>query len=124
MNPRRSWLSLMRLLCLLAALAGSPLRQAEAAEDFAHSLGELGQAYSIEEKDGGVGDDLGSTITRASGVAAPADGLAWLALDVMVLGHVPAPCVRGFDRPPRASPRVSGPAGEEGKHAWLQRFRF
>ncbi len=66
MTSRREYSSLMRLLCLLAAVAGSPLRQAEAAEDLAHSLGELGQAYSIEEKDGGVGDDLGSTILRAA----------------------------------------------------------
>ncbi len=114
----------MRLLCLLAALAGSPLRQAEAAEDLAHSLSELGQAYSIEEKDGGVGDDLGSTIVRASDVAAPADGLAWLMLDAIVLEHATSPSRHSLDRPPRASLWACGPTDTAGKHAWLQCFRF
>ena len=41
------------LLCLLAALTGTPLRQAEAADDWLRSL----QAASFEAPDGGVGDD-------------------------------------------------------------------
>ncbi len=124
MAPRVMSRATLRCLSLIAALAGTPLRQADTAEDFAHSLGELGQAYSIEEKDGGVGDDLGSTIIRASEVPAPAAGLGWLTLDVIVLAHVLSPYPGDVDRPPRASPRASSPAGDESKHAWLQSFRF
>jgi hypothetical protein len=52
----------MFLLSLIAALAGTPLREAEAAHDLACSLAELGGGDIIEEVDGGVGDDSGATI--------------------------------------------------------------
>ena len=42
---------------LLAALAGTPLRQAEAADDLSRSLAELVQPAHIESLDGGIGDD-------------------------------------------------------------------
>jgi hypothetical protein len=51
------------LLSLIAALAGTPLREAEAASDLACSLAELGDGDHVEEIDGGVGDDSGATIT-------------------------------------------------------------
>jgi hypothetical protein len=116
--------AMMRLLCLLTALAGSPLRQAEAAEDFAHSLGELGQAYSIEEKDGGVGDDQGSTIIRASTSTASAEAGAWLTVDATSLALAAGPSVRVFDGRSLAIPRGSGPASASKRFAWLQRFLF
>jgi hypothetical protein len=47
----------MFFLCLIAAVAGTPLRQAEAASDFARAFGELGQGNVLETIDGGVGDD-------------------------------------------------------------------
>lgn len=52
----------MALLSLLVALAGTPLRFAEAADDMACSLGEVGGGDVIEVPDGGVGDDSGVTI--------------------------------------------------------------
>jgi hypothetical protein len=73
----------MFLLCLIAALAGTPLRQAEAARDLTRSLAELDGGDLVEEIDGGVGDDSGETILRPSGssgslivlnVPAPEDG--------------------------------------------------
>jgi hypothetical protein len=57
----------MFLLCLIAALAGTPLRQAEAAGDLARSLAELDGGGPVEEIDGGVGDDSGETILRPGG---------------------------------------------------------
>ena len=61
------WRPTMFLLCLIAVLAGTPLRQAEAATDFARSHGEAGHGNVIEIIDGGVGDDSGTTILRAGG---------------------------------------------------------
>jgi hypothetical protein len=53
---------LMFLLSLIAALAGTPLRMAEAAHDFACSVAETGSSDVMEEPDGGVGDDSNATI--------------------------------------------------------------
>jgi hypothetical protein len=47
----------MVLLSLIAALAGTPMRLAEAANDIACSLAELGGGGVVEIPDGGVGDD-------------------------------------------------------------------
>jgi hypothetical protein len=60
------WRLTMFLLCLIAALSGTPLRQAEAADDFARSIGELGQGDVIETIDGGVGDDIEASILKAA----------------------------------------------------------
>ena len=109
------------LLSLLAALSGTPLRQAEAASDLARSLAELLQAADIESPDGGVGDDSGVGTLTAS--------------------HGPAADVLGRDRPLFPAPsRFVGPhTGRRGRlagtglvapsparlrHAWLQVFRF
>jgi len=55
---------LMFLLSLLAALAGTPLRLVEAANDLAFALAELGVDVDsdIEPTDGGIGDDSDATI--------------------------------------------------------------
>jgi prepilin-type processing-associated H-X9-DG protein len=47
----------MLFLSLTAALSGTPLRQAEAASDFARMVGEFWHGDAIETIDGGVGDD-------------------------------------------------------------------
>jgi hypothetical protein len=52
----------MVVVCLVAALSGIPLRQAEAASDFMRSVAELGEEPGIEVVDGGVGDDSGATV--------------------------------------------------------------
>ena len=58
---------LAKLLCLLAALAGTPLRQAEAADDLARALAKLLEPAHIETPDGRVGDDSGvGTLERAN----------------------------------------------------------
>ena len=50
------------LLSLIAVLAGTPLRLAEAAHDLACSLAELDGGEGVEAPDGGIGDDSGATI--------------------------------------------------------------
>jgi hypothetical protein len=52
----------MFLFSLIAALAGTPLRLAEAASDLCSFLAELDGGPEIEVPDGGVGDDSGATL--------------------------------------------------------------
>ena len=59
------WRPTMSLMCLIAALSGTPLRQAEAAHDFSHAIAEVGVGDVVDETDGGVGDDAGDTILKA-----------------------------------------------------------
>src|SRR6516164_4806962 len=59
------WRLTMFLMCLVAALCGTPLRQAEAASDFARSIAEFGQGDVVEPIDGGVGDDQETSILKA-----------------------------------------------------------
>jgi hypothetical protein len=70
----------MVLLSLIAALAGTPMRLAEAADDIACSLAELGGGGVVEIPDGGVGDDPEAAIKTAVGHVtasfADADGLS------------------------------------------------
>src|SRR4051794_11122684 len=54
------------LLCLILAIAGQPLRQAEASGDFARALTHLlTPGGAIEIPDGGVGDDSGVATLKA-----------------------------------------------------------
>jgi hypothetical protein len=110
------------LLSLLAALTGTPLRQAEAASDLARSLAGFAHDADIEAPDGGVGDDSGVgtlTVTQAptAADAAPDADIPFL---------------------PPSSPWSASPAAERGlwervwwpqsppalRFAWLQVFRF
>jgi hypothetical protein len=56
----------MLLLCLIASVCGTPLRQAEAASDFARLFTEFGHGDVIEMPDGGVGDDENVSIIRVN----------------------------------------------------------
>lgn len=114
---RRPW---MTLLCLIAALSGSPLRQAEAACDLARSLDELAGDHVIETIDGGVGDDSGETVLKAGAESQP---------DTMTAGGPPS-LLTPVLSPPSLDPRhraeraVAPPPGSLQRHAWLQRFLF
>jgi hypothetical protein len=70
---------LMVLLSLLAALAGTPLREVEAANDLVGTIAELGGDSVIEMTDGGVGDDSDATI-RAKPTQVPAMNLFFVDL--------------------------------------------
>jgi hypothetical protein len=74
------WRLLMFFLCLIAALSGTPLRQAEAADDFVRSIGELGQGDVIETLDGGVGDDTETSILKAGSGTQFLSATAFLAM--------------------------------------------
>ncbi len=108
------------VLSMLAALTGTPLRQAEAWSDLARSLAELDSTdANLEEVDGGVGDDSGDAI-RAIDVHAPvllaiSEALPALANSFLRLSDA-LPILRE-DPPPLRM-------GSCQRLAWLQRFLF
>jgi hypothetical protein len=84
---------LMFVLNLIAALAGTPLRMAEAAHDFACSVAESGVDYVMEVPDGGVGDDSDATIkaefTNTPDTNTSASILTgWVCLPLPSSGHI------------------------------------
>jgi hypothetical protein len=119
------WRLTMLLLSLIAALSGTPLRQAEAASDFVRALAELGEGH-VEVIDGGVGDDANVSVLkagcdiqslRAMTPLTTAEGhlrpVLTAALSLPEFGHQ-----RPFDRAPTCS------SGSLRPHAWLQCFLF
>jgi hypothetical protein len=108
------------LLSLIAALSATPLRQAEAAHDLACSLAELVGGDTIEETDGGIGDDSDATILSKMSLAS---------LDLAISGPAPAPT---FQTPAHYSPifpRVEGraispPPRSSTRQALIQCFLF
>jgi hypothetical protein len=110
----------MFVLSLIAALAGTPLRQAEAAHDFACWLAGLGGDDTITEPDGRVGDDSGATIkaeiTQGSVKSEVAGSLpVSFAAAPQQLEHVPGCLLQN------TSPLSCGSAR---RNALLQRFLF
>lgn len=113
-------------LALLVVLSGTPLRQAEAASDFARSAAEWLQAGSIEEPDGGVGDDSGVSVGTSDAPGQLADALR-AAGSYGLIAPTPPPALRGLTPAEAADyrARVARPQAPPGsRHAWLQVFRF
>ncbi len=111
---------LMFLLSLLAALTGTPLRQAEAADDLARTLAERDNGGEVATVDGGVGDDAGDTIKADAST---------LALDLAAVDALPAPLSL---TPMLPSPLLVSlpaqlhppPIPSHRRHALLQSFLF
>lgn len=119
------------LLCLLIALAAQPLRQAEAASDYARALTHLlAPTDVIEIPDGGVGDDSGDATLKAG--TSPTAVAVWSsACDLCgALGGLPLSFILAPSTPdPLTSRRQTEeavwlPLGACQRHAWLQSFRF
>lgn len=119
------------LLCLVLAFSGQPLRQAEAASDYARMLTHLfAPGGAIEVPDGGVGDDSGVATLKAGTchTAAPAWNPAAEpcgALDGLAFFLNLAPSARN----PALSRRQTEegawlPLGASRRRAWLQSFLF
>jgi hypothetical protein len=116
----------MLLLCLIAAMAGTPLRQAEAAGDLARSLAELDDGAVAEEIDGGIGDDSGEAIVRAGEGSG-----SWRVADApSPIDGIPiAPMAVGSALPrdwayPGCRPASRAAADSCRRYAWLHRFLF
>lgn len=108
----------MVLLSLIAALAGTPLRLAEAAEDLARVLGDSGVDGEMETIDGGVGDDSGVTVKPIVADAPVASGLADAAPFAFLLAVHPPAVVD----PHHATRSRPVPIGSRRRCALLQRF--
>ena len=107
----------MFALSVIATLAGTPLRIAEAARDIGCALAEDHAEGSIEVPDGGVGDDSGVTI-EADNVD-PSIVLAVVA-DLPPFRDDPA---SAFHSGSQSSARFRGIPGSNKRLSKLQRFR-
>ena len=118
------WRLTMFVMCLIAALSGTLLRQAEAANDFARCVAEFEDDQNIETIDGGVGDDLGSTILKARGPHTLQAMLPPTMMDGFVtvnLSTVLLPSLWHRNAPDRVTTLS---AGSVRKHVWLACFLF
>jgi hypothetical protein len=114
---------LAALMTLIAALTGTPLRQAEAAADLCRSMLQSPQTANIEIPDGGVGDDSGVGTLSGSLTVSFADPFAWTTpLFLPPVSAVPFATPREVEAlrevvwwPPNP-PNI--------RHAWLQTFLF
>jgi hypothetical protein len=119
------------LLFLVLALAGQPLRHAEAASDLARSLAHLAAGDTIEVPDGGVGDDSGVAVVKAETGHASASTRcpSWDDLRAPADGLSPLPILAFAPPRPGRSRGQRGhvawlPRGASQRQAWLQLLRF
>src|SRR5262249_1087866 len=122
----RRWSRMRRLaalMTLIAALTGTPLRQAEAAADFCRSMIELLQTAKIEIPDGGGGDDSGVRTLSGPPTGSLADPRAWAARLLLPPGGAGSPATPGEVEALREV--VWWPPNPPNiRHAWLQTFLF
>ena len=119
------WRLTMFMLCLIAALSGTPLRQAEAADDFARTFGECGQEDALHTVDGGVGDDKEVSILKAGGDWQSLPSTILLAtVDVHFSSLIPSSFLPKLGD--RGQTDLLGllPASASRRFAWLQCFLF
>ena len=116
-------LRIAALLSLFVAFTGTPLRQAEAAADFARSLAEALEPAELETPDGGVGDDSGDTVLNGSHASLTAPLPA--SLDSSLPPPPPVGLYLNPDQTARLRERVWQPTHPPAlRHAWLQVFLF
>jgi len=116
---------LMLRLCLIAALLGPPLRQAEAADDLARTIAEFGIGPIVETIDGGVGDDLDEAVLQAGADIQPIPAAVLpIAPEWNITPLLPAVTPPGSRDRLRADWTPSLPADSARRHAWLQCFLF
>ncbi|MDR3639674.1 MAG: hypothetical protein P4L84_38090 [Isosphaeraceae bacterium] len=112
-------------MCLIAALAGTPLRQAEAADDLASSLAELAGGHVVEMIDGGVGDDSGETVlNNGNDDHASLAALPSATAEESFVPPPRAPSLNALGSRIQTDQTHAVPAGFVRRHVWLQRFLF
>ncbi len=114
---------LAALMTLVAALTGTPLRQAEAAGDFCRSMIEFPQSANMEIPDGGVGDDSGVGTLSGPHSACVPDPFAWVI--PLFLPPISALSPATADQVEALREVVWWPPNPPNiRHAWLQTFLF
>ena len=119
------WRLTMFVLCLFAAISGTPLRQAEAAADFVRAVDECGQGDTLHDVDGGVGDDKEVSIVKAGGhtqVLPPT--ISRVTADACFTSLNPVPTLPKIGDRDRAERMGSLSVNSPRRCAWLQRFLF
>ncbi len=119
------WRPTMSLMCLIAALSGTPLRQAEAVHDFSHAIADVGVGDVVDEPDGGVGDDAGDAILAAGNdERSPRTTVTPAVAEGISPRHLPS--ARSFVDYDRRPPGGTGSpiSGSERRYAWLRCFLF
>lgn len=111
------------LLSLIAALDGTPLRQAEAASDLGRSLAELFEGAGLEPPDGGVGDDAGDALLAAATEHAPGTDTS-TSLDLPLLPPPASSVITPFDAADRRLRAWWPPAPPGRRQARLHVLRF
>jgi hypothetical protein len=115
----------MVLLSLIAAFAGTPLRQAAAADDYVRAIGQYAIGYVLDTPDGEVGDDQDLSVLKAGG-----DTHSLTITDLLVIADVysmpssPLLSLRNIDDHRWADLSGSLPACFGRRSAWLQCFLF
>lgn len=110
-------------MTLIAALTGTPLRQAEAAVDLCRTMCESQQTADIDTPDGGVGDDSGVGTLSGPLSLSLADLFAWAVTLLLPPVSAVAPAT---PREVEALREVVWwpPNPPNVRHAWLQTFLF
>jgi len=114
---------LAALMTLIAALSGTPLRQAEAADDLCRSLLKLFQPASLDMPDGGVGDDSGIGTLSTPPCSCLANPLTSVAPLIVSPVSARSLVIRG-DVDALRELIWSTPHPPNSRHAWLQALLF
>jgi hypothetical protein len=119
------WHKLMLLFCLTAAVSGTPLRQAEAADDFARAFAQLGQGH-LEATDGGVGDDADVGVLKAGSHTPALRGMVPLPTAPAFLTPHLSDCLSATGFRNRNTLERAGTLSRyfTQRHVWLQCFLF
>ena len=119
----RSYSTFLVYVTLVLALGSPPMRLAEAADDLARTVEEIGQGAGVEMIDGGVGDDAGESLRAVSHLELDLFGFSPLGpAEPASFGVVNLPFWLVTLEPGEPPPQVAMPPARRG--AWLQRFRF
>jgi hypothetical protein len=119
------WRMTMVVLCLIAVLSGTPLRQAAAADDYARSIDNYGQPHVLDTPDGEVGDDKDLSVLKAGSNTHSLTATNLLAIaDVYFLPSIPFLSLPDIGDRRWADLSGSLPACSGRRSAWLQCFLF
>jgi hypothetical protein len=112
------------LVCLLAALSGTPLRQAEAADDYARALAKLSEPAHLEVPDGRVGDDPDVGAFKPANdcpVSLDSEPGSWTLASLPIVCRLPS----AAHDPRRRWERATGPPDPSSRdRAWLGVYLF
>ena len=119
------WRPTMVVMCLIAVLSGTPLRQAAAADDHVRAIGQYVNGYVLDTPDGEVGDDKDLSVLKDGGDTHSLRAMNLLAMaDDYFMASSPFLSLPKIGDRCRADLSGSLPACPGRRFAWLQCFLF